>query len=62
MKEAVQKLASEEIKPYVAKMDAEAKMDPAVLQMLFDNGLMGIEIPEKYGEGKMFDAYAGVLA
>ena len=50
MKEAVQKLASEEIKPYVPKMDVDAKMDPEVLQMLFDNGLMGIEIPEKYGE------------
>ena len=49
MKEAVTKLAHEEIKPYVSKMDKEAKMDPAVLQMLFDNGIMGIEIPEHFG-------------
>ena len=49
MKEAVTKLANEEIKPYVSKMDKEGKMDPAVLQMLFDNGIMGIEIPECYG-------------
>ena len=32
MKEAVTKLANEEIKPYVSKMDKEGKMDPAVLQ------------------------------
>ena len=50
MKEAVTKLAHEEIKPYVSKMDKEGKMDPAVLQMLFDNGIMGIEIPECYGK------------
>ena len=50
MKEAVTKLANEEIKPYVSKMDKEAKMDPDVLQMLFDNGIMGIEIPEHFGE------------
>merc|ERR1712126_562632 len=48
MKEAVTKLANEEIKPYVSKMD-KAKMDPTVLQMLFDNGIMGIEIPEHFG-------------
>ena len=51
MKEAVTKIAYEEIKPFVSKMDHEAKMDPAVLQALFDNGLMGIEIPEKFGMG-----------
>jgi len=49
MKEAVTKLAHEEIKPYVSKMDKEGKMDPVVLQMLFDNGIMGIEIPEHFG-------------
>jgi len=49
MKDAVTKLATDEIKPLVAQMDAEAKMHPTVLQALFDNGLMGIEIPQKYG-------------
>lgn len=49
MQEAVKKLANEEIKPLVSKMDREGKMDPSVLQMLFDNGLMGIEIPAEYG-------------
>ena len=30
-------------------MDESAQMDPAVLQGLFDNGLMGVEIDEQYG-------------
>lgn len=33
----------------VRKMDEEHQVDPSVIQMLFDNGLMGIEIPSEYG-------------
>ncbi|KAK6635226.1 hypothetical protein RUM44_000477 [Polyplax serrata] len=49
MKETVNKLATQEIAPYVKKMDETSDMDPAVVDMLFQNGLMGIEIDEKYG-------------
>ncbi|KAL0269778.1 UNVERIFIED_CONTAM: hypothetical protein PYX00_007397 [Menopon gallinae] len=49
MKETVAKLAQQEIAPYVKKMDETSHMDPAVVEMLFQNGLMGIEIDEKYG-------------
>ncbi|KAK0168736.1 hypothetical protein PV327_002507 [Microctonus hyperodae] len=49
MKETVAKLAKEEIAPLVKKMEKEARIDDSVLKQLFDNGLMGLEIPEKYG-------------
>lgn len=49
MKETVSKLAKEEIGPIVRKMEKEGKIDDGVLQKLFQNGLMGIEIPEEYG-------------
>jgi short-chain 2-methylacyl-CoA dehydrogenase len=37
------------ILPRVSEMDKNGKMDPAVVQSLFENGYMGIEIPDKYG-------------
>ncbi|OAD51912.1 Short/branched chain specific acyl-CoA dehydrogenase, mitochondrial, partial [Eufriesea mexicana] len=49
MKESVGKLAKEEISPLVRKMEKESKIDEGLLRKLFENGLMGIEIPEKYG-------------
>ena len=30
-------------------MEAEGKLDDGLLKTLFENGLMGVEIPEKYG-------------
>ncbi|XP_006608134.1 short/branched chain specific acyl-CoA dehydrogenase, mitochondrial [Apis dorsata] len=49
MKESVNKLAKEEIAPLVRKMEKESKIDEGLIRKLFENGLMGIEIPEKYG-------------
>ena len=49
MKESVSKLAKEEIGPLVRKMDKEGKMDEGMVRKLFENGLMGIEVPEQYG-------------
>ncbi|XP_018401135.1 PREDICTED: short/branched chain specific acyl-CoA dehydrogenase, mitochondrial-like [Cyphomyrmex costatus] len=49
MKETVAKLAKEEIAPVVRKMEKESKIDDGVLKMLFENGLMGLEIPTDYG-------------
>ncbi|XP_046739468.1 short/branched chain specific acyl-CoA dehydrogenase, mitochondrial [Diprion similis] len=49
MKETVAKLAKDEISPIVRKMEKEGKIDDGLLQSLFANGLMGMEIPEKYG-------------
>ncbi|XP_033756843.1 short/branched chain specific acyl-CoA dehydrogenase, mitochondrial-like [Pecten maximus] len=49
MKESVAKVAKEVIQPLVRKMDAESQMDKSVMDALFQNGLMGVEIPAEYG-------------
>ncbi|XP_005100424.1 short/branched chain specific acyl-CoA dehydrogenase, mitochondrial isoform X2 [Aplysia californica] len=49
MKDSVARLAAEKIQPYVADMDRDSHMAPEVIQTLFDNGLMGVEIPSDYG-------------
>lgn len=48
-KEMVAKLAKEEIAPLVRKMEKEGRIDDGVFRKLFENGLMGIEIPTEYG-------------
>ncbi|KAK5109328.1 hypothetical protein LTR62_007097 [Meristemomyces frigidus] len=53
MAEAVSKFANETIQPKVREMDENEKMDPAIVEQLFEQGLMGIEIPEKYGGAGM---------
>jgi alkylation response protein AidB-like acyl-CoA dehydrogenase len=53
--------AKEKIKPLVRKMDDEAQIDPAIIRQLFELGLMGIEIPEKYG-GSGATFYMSILA
>lgn len=45
----VSKLAQEQIAPLVRKMDDENQFDPSVIKTLFENGLMGIEVPTEYG-------------
>ncbi|XP_011205713.1 short/branched chain specific acyl-CoA dehydrogenase, mitochondrial [Bactrocera dorsalis] len=55
MKETVAKLAQEQIAPLVKKMDEEHKFDPSVVQAVFENGLMGIEVdPDLGGSGCNF--------
>uniref|UniRef100_A0A8C8SIN3 Short/branched chain specific acyl-CoA dehydrogenase, mitochondrial n=1 Tax=Pelusios castaneus TaxID=367368 RepID=A0A8C8SIN3_9SAUR len=49
MKEMVKKFARDRIAPLVNTMDASAKMDESVLQGLFDQGLMSIELGPEYG-------------
>ncbi|KAK4551832.1 hypothetical protein LTR86_010828 [Recurvomyces mirabilis] len=53
MAEAVSKFANDTILPKVREMDEAEKMDPAIVEQLFEQGLMGIEIPEKYGGAGM---------
>lgn len=48
-RDAVRAFAETEIKPQVTHMDEKAEMNPALVQKLFEMGLMGIETPEKYG-------------
>jgi alkylation response protein AidB-like acyl-CoA dehydrogenase len=53
MAESVAKFAVEQIGPKVRDMDEAETMDPAVVEQLFEQGLMGIEIPEEYGGAGM---------
>ncbi|CAD5228372.1 unnamed protein product [Bursaphelenchus okinawaensis] len=49
LKETVKKFSNDVIKPLVREMDQSSKMDTRVIQGCFDNGLMGVEIPEEFG-------------
>ena len=53
MADSVSKFANEELLPKVRDMDENESMDPAVVEQCFEQGLMGIEIPEKYGGAGM---------
>jgi alkylation response protein AidB-like acyl-CoA dehydrogenase len=48
-RETVASFAADQVRPLVAEMDRESKLDPAILRECFELGLMGIEIPEEYG-------------
>jgi len=53
MAESVSKFANEVILPKVREMDEAEKMDPTIVEQLFEQGLMGVEIPEEYGGAGM---------
>ena len=48
-REAVREFAEAELAPRAARMDQAGEMDPDLLPLLFEMGLMGIEIPEGMG-------------
>ena len=48
-KEQVRAFAEEKVRPLVHAMDEEATMSPELIKGCFDLGIMGIEIPEKFG-------------
>jgi short/branched chain acyl-CoA dehydrogenase len=48
-RDAVRAWAKEELQPVVRDMDNEAKLRPEILQSLFDQGFMGMEVPEEFG-------------
>ncbi|XP_044733119.1 short/branched chain specific acyl-CoA dehydrogenase, mitochondrial-like [Chrysoperla carnea] len=55
IKENVARLATEKIGPLVRQMEKEEKIHESVLNMLFENGLMAIEVDSKYnGTGSTF--------
>ena len=53
MQETVSKFANEVILPKVREMDELETMDPAIVEQLFEQGLMGVEIPEEFGGAGM---------
>jgi alkylation response protein AidB-like acyl-CoA dehydrogenase len=59
--DTVRDFANEKVKPLVRKMDDEEEVDASILPQLFEMGLMGIEIPEKYG-GSETTFFMAILA
>ncbi|EGS21840.1 acyl-CoA dehydrogenase-like protein [Thermochaetoides thermophila DSM 1495] len=53
MADSVRKFANEVILPKVRDMDEAEQMDPAIVEQLFEQGLMSVEIPEEYGGAGM---------
>jgi len=49
----VSKFAKDMIEPQVREMDEKEQMDPNIIEQCFEQGLMGIEIPEEYGGAGM---------
>ncbi|KAJ9299138.1 hypothetical protein DTO271G3_3380 [Paecilomyces variotii] len=53
MAEQVSKFAQEQIGPKVREMDEAETMDPTIVEQLFEQGIMGVEIPEEFGGAGM---------
>jgi len=53
MADQVAKFSNEVILPKVREMDEAELMDPVIVEQLFEQGLMGVEIPEEYGGAGM---------
>jgi alkylation response protein AidB-like acyl-CoA dehydrogenase len=48
-RDSVRQFADAQIKPHVREMDEHAKVARTLIDQLFDLGVMGIEIPERFG-------------
>jgi alkylation response protein AidB-like acyl-CoA dehydrogenase len=48
-RDSVYEFANRDVRPLVREMDEHAKIAPALIEKLFDLGVMGIEIPDSYG-------------
>ena len=53
MQEAVSKFARDIVLPKVRDMDEAETMDPSIVEALFEQGFMGVEIPEDFGGAGM---------
>ena len=49
----VAKFAADAISPRVRDMDDNSAMDTELISQIFENGLMGVEVPEEYGGGSL---------
>ena len=45
----VREFAESEIRPHVSAMDEAGRFNPELITKFFELGLMGIEVPERYG-------------
>ena len=48
-RQTVASFANEQVRPLVAEMDRDQKINADIVSQCFEMGLMGIEIPEEYG-------------
>jgi len=48
-KDAVAEFVNGEVRPRIAQMEREAKLDPELIKAYFEMGLMGIQAPEEHG-------------
>src|SRR5678816_1717855 len=48
-RDAVAAFADDEVRPRVAEMERNAKLDPALIAKCFEMGLMGIEVSDEHG-------------
>ena len=48
-RDAVREFAETEVRPLVHAMDEAAKFEPSLIPRFFELGLMGIEVPERFG-------------
>ena len=64
LRDSVRQFAEEQVKPLVREMDEHAKIPRELIDRLFDLGVMGIEIPERFGGsgGTFFHAVLAVEA
>ena len=63
-RDAVLDFARKGIAPHVIEMDEQMKLRPDIIKTCFELGLMGIEIPEKFGGagGSFFDSILAIEA
>ena len=63
-RDSVLQFARDRIAPHVREMDAQSEFRADLLREMFQLGLMGIEIPERYGgqEGSFFQAVLAIEA
>jgi alkylation response protein AidB-like acyl-CoA dehydrogenase len=50
-RDTIREFASRDVAPLVRDMDAQARLDRSLLQRLFELGVMGVEVPERFGGG-----------
>jgi len=48
-RDAVREFAESEVAPRVARMDSVGEIDSELISMLFQMGVMGVEVPERHG-------------
>ncbi len=61
LRDAVRSFAQNEIAPKVMEMDEASQLDEDVIKRCFEMGLMGIEVPERFG-GSDYSIFAACLA